>query len=117
MINAGKYNRRITIYQVLDTVDAQGFKSPTKVVILQPHAAIKSFKGSTLFLNKSDFEKAPKNFTIRYSQAVVDAYYNSDVSNRNMFIEFRNKTYRVEYLNDIDEANVELEMQAKEVMK
>ena len=32
-----------------------------------------------------------------------------------MIIEFRGKTYTIEYLNNIDEASVQLEIQAKEV--
>ena len=119
MINAGKYNRKITIYQVVVGRDAQGFQEETQNVILQPYAAVKTTRGYTIIANHSDFEKAYTNFTIRYSQAVVDAYYSADDenSNRDMFIEFRNKTYIVQYLNNIDEASVELEMQAKEVLK
>lgn len=120
MLNAGKYNRKISISQVQTVRDAQGFPVEAEVVILQPYASIKTTKGYTLIANNSDFEKATTNFTIRYSQTVVDAYYNaanSEKSNRDMFIQFRNKKYIVQYLNNIDEANVELEMQAREVMK
>lgn len=117
MLNAGKYNRKITIYQIVTGKDSQGFQQNTEVTVLQPYASIKSFKGSTLYVNHSDFEKAPKNFTIRYSQTVVDAYYNSDDSNREMFIDYGGKTYKVVYMNNVDEAFVELEMQAVEVLK
>ena len=34
-----------------------------------------------------------------------------------MFIEYNSKIYSIEYLNNIDEANVELEIQAKLVKK
>ena len=34
-----------------------------------------------------------------------------------MTIEFNSKVYTIEYLNNIDEENVELEIQAKEVTK
>ena len=34
-----------------------------------------------------------------------------------MLIEFNSKTYTIEYLNNIDEENIELEIQAKEVTK
>lgn len=117
MLNAGKYNRKIEIYQIQRTRDAQGFQSDTEVLILSPYASVKTTKGYTLIANNSDFEKAMTNFTIRYSQAVHDAYYDAADSNREMFIKFRNKKYSIQYLNNIDEANVELEMQAKEVMK
>lgn len=116
-IDAGKYNRKITIYQVVETGDSQGFPIETKVVVLEPYANVRTTKGFTLIANKSDFEKAYTNFTIRYSQTVENAYYNSQNSNRDMLVAFKNKTYSVQYLNNVDEANVEIEMQCKEVMK
>lgn len=117
MINAGKYNKKITIYQVKETTDSQGFPITNEEIILKPYASVKTTKGFTLIANNSDFEKAYTNFTIRYSQTVIDAYYNSQTSNRDMLIAFNNKIFSVQYLNNIDEMNVEIEMQCKEVMK
>lgn len=117
MLNAGKYNRRITIYQIVPGRDAQGFQTNTRQVVLQPYAAVKTTKGFTLIANNSDFEKAYTNFTIRYSETVVNAYYSADDSNRDMRIDFNGKSYKVVYLNNVDEMNTEIEMQAKEVMK
>lgn len=117
MFNAGKYNRKITIYQVVRGKDAQGFETDTKTVVLQPYAAVKTTRGFTLIINNSDFEKAYTNFTIRYSATVVNAYYSAEDSNRDLLIDFNGISYKVVYLNNIDEANVELEMQAKEVLK
>lgn len=106
MTNAGKYNRRITIYSVVVTEDNQGFPIETKTVVLQPYANVKTTKGMTLIVNNSDFEKALTNFTIRYPHTPI---------NRDMLIEFRGKTYTIQYLNNVNEANIELEIQAKEV--
>lgn len=106
MINAGKYNKRITIYQVTRETDAQGFQKTVKTTILRPYAAVKTTKGFTLIANNSDFEKAYTNFTIRYPKTTIT---------RDMLIEFAGKTYSIEYLNNVDENGVELEMQAKEV--
>ena len=116
-IDAGKYDKKITIYQVIETEDSQGFPIESTVVVLEPYASVKTTRGFTLIANDSDFEKAYTNFTIRYSQTVENAYYNSQNSNRDMLVAFKNKTFKVEYLNNIDEANVEIEMQCKEVMK
>ena len=44
MTNAGKYNRRITIYSVVVTEDNQGFPIETKTVVLQPYANVKTKK-------------------------------------------------------------------------
>lgn len=106
MINAGKYNRKISIYSVETVTNARGFQEEQKTLILSPHASVKTTKGFTLIANNSDFEKAYTNFTIRYPKTTIT---------RDMLIEFRGKTYSIQYLNNINEANVELEIQAKEV--
>lgn len=106
MINAGKYNHKINIYQVVIRKDAQGFKTETKTLILSPYASVKTTKGMTIIKNNSDFEKALTNFTIRYPKTAIT---------RDMIIEFRNKVYEIQYLNNINEECVELEMQCKEV--
>ena len=106
-INAGKYNRKIVIYKVVEGKDADGFPVNTETVILTTYADVKTMRGYTLLINDSDFEKAYTNFTIRYpSQTVIT---------RDMLISFRGKIYEIQYINNIDEANVELEIQAKEI--
>ena len=114
-VNAGKYNRRIVIYEIVEGIDSAGFPANVESEILTTYAEVKTLRGYTLITNNSDFDKAYVNFTIRYSQTVYDAYYNSNNSNRDVLIKFRGKDYRIEYLNNIDFANVELELQAKEV--
>lgn len=107
MINAGKYNRKISIYSVEIITNPRGFQTEQKTLVLSPYASVKTTKGFTLIANNSDFEKAYTNFTIRYPKTVTIT--------REMLIEFRGKTYSIQYLNNIDQANVELEIQAKEV--
>ena len=106
ILNAGKYNRQIVIYQVTEGKDADGFPANTETVILTTYASVQTTRGYTLLINDSDFEKAYTNFTIRYPVTPIT---------RDMLIRFRGKTYTIEYLNNIDEANVELEIQAKEI--
>ncbi len=108
MINAGKYNKKITIYEVVMVSDEDGFQHPEKSIILQPHAYVRTTKGYTIIANNSDFEKAYTNFTIRYPKVKIT---------RDMLIDFKDKTYTIQYLNNIDENNIELEIQAKEVTK
>ena len=117
MLNPGDYSKKISIYKVATKDDSAGFKNPEDTLVLTTWAKVKTTKGFTLIASNSDFEKAYVNFTIRYSQKVVDAYYDSETSNRDLLIQFRNKTYTIEYFNNVDEANVELELQAKEVLK
>jgi head-tail adaptor len=108
MINAGKYNHRIQIYQTEITEDNQGFQTVSRIEppVLETYASIKTTRGMTLIANDTDFEKAYTNFTIRFPVTQIT---------RDMIIAFRNKTYTIEYLNNVDEASVELEIQAKEV--
>jgi len=108
MINAGKYNHKIAIYQTEIIEDEQGFQTVSLVQppILEPYANVKTTRGMTLIVNNTDFEKAYTNFTIRFPVTQIT---------RDMRIVFRGKTYTIEYLNNVDEANVELEIQAKEV--
>lgn len=106
MINAGKYNHKIKIVRVIKGKDSAGFPVDTQQVVLEPWAHIKTTRGFTLIVNNTDFEKAFTNFTIRYPVTEI---------NRDMLILFRGKTYEIQYLNNVDEANIELEIQAKEV--
>lgn len=106
MINAGKYNKKINIYQEQTVKDSAGFQHKVKTLVLSPYAYVKTTRGMTIIVNNSDFEKAYTNFTIRYPKTPIT---------RDMTIEFRGKVYTIQYINNIDEANVELELQCKEV--
>ena len=108
MINAGDYNRKISIYKIVISEDDAGFKTKTKSIILSTYAKVKTTKGFTLIANNTDFEKAYTNFTIRYPKVKIT---------RDMMIEYKDKTYSIEYLNNVDEKNIELEIQAKVVEK
>lgn len=116
MINPGDYNKEISIYRIIKKEDDAGFETKENQIILSTFAKIKTTKGFTLIANNSDFEKAYTNFTIRYSKKVEDCYY-SEETNRKMYVDFKGKKYKLEYLNNVDEANVELEMQCKRVDK
>lgn len=106
MINAGKYNHRIKIVSEGGGVDADGFPIEGETTVLETWANVKTTRGYTLIANDSDFEKAFTRFTIRYPQTEIS---------RKMFVLFKDKKYSIEYLNNVDEANTELEIQAKEV--
>lgn len=106
MMNAGKYNKRIKIYKVEMTKTKNGFPIKEKTLVLEPYASVKTTRGMTLITSGTDFEKAYTNFTIRFPKTEI---------NRDMIIEFNRKEYTIEYLNNVDESDVELEIQAKEV--
>ena len=108
MINSGDYKHKISIYQEVEKEDGAGFKVKSKSIILTTRAKIKTTKGFTLLASNTDFEQAYTNFTIRFPKAEIT---------RDMLIEYKGKTYTIEYLNNIDERNIELEIQAKVVVK
>lgn len=108
MINAGEYNKRISIFTETEIEDDAGFKVKSKSIILNAWAKVKTTRGFTLIKDNTDFEKAYTNFTIRYPKKEIT---------RDMLIEYNGKTYTIEYLNNVDENNVELEIQAKVVVK
>ena len=109
MINSGKYNKKITIVKIDEEFDKAGFKvPPVETVIFNKWASVKTTKGYTLIQNNSDFEKAYTNFTIRFPNVEIT---------RDMFVKYAEKIYSIEYLNNIDEKGIELEIQAKVVKK
>lgn len=108
MINAGKYNKKIKIVKISTVEDNDGFVQENTSVIAIMWASVKTTRGYTLIANDTDFEKAYTNFTIRYPRTNIT---------RDMFIEFKNERYSIEYLNNINEENIELEIQAKKVVK
>ena len=106
MRNAGKYNKRIQIYQVTKGKDAAGFPADVETLVLTVYAEVKTTKGFTLIVNNTDFEKALTRFTIRYPKTVITY---------DMIVKYRSKSYSIEYINNVDEANEELELQCKEI--
>lgn len=107
MMNAGRFDHRIRIVKAVKTYDKDGLPITSRETILEPYASVKTTKGWTLISNNSDFEAATTNFTIRYPGTVV--------IDRDMLIEYAGKTYTIEYLNNVDEANTALEIQARMV--
>ena len=107
MIDAGKYKYRITIIQEYSEKDADGFVDDTPQVVLKPFAEVKTTRGMTLIANGSDFEKAFTRFVFRYPATTKIT--------RKMFVLFREKKYSIEYINNVDEAFIEMELQCKEV--
>lgn len=107
MINAGSFDKRIRIVREVKTTDKDGFPASVRETVLEPYASVKTTRGWTLIASGSDFEAATTNFTIRYPGSVsID---------RDMLIEYGGKTYTIQYLNNVNEANSMLEIQAKEV--
>lgn len=107
MINAGKYSHRIQIVRPKVGHDAEGFPTTVDEPVLEAYASVRTTSGYTLIKSGTSFEAATTNFTIRYPlETKID---------RDMVVLFDGRRYEIQYLNNVDYANVELEIQAKEV--
>lgn len=107
MINAGKYSHRIQIVRPKVSHDAEGFPTTVDEPVLEACASVRTTSGYTLIKSGTSFEAATTNFTIRYPpKTKID---------RDMVVLFDGRRYEIQYLNSVDCANVELEIQAKEV--
>lgn len=107
MINAGKYKHLIQIVKPKVSHDADGFPVTVDEPVLEAYASVRTTSGYTLIKSGTSFESATTNFTIRYPPATkID---------RDMVVLFDGRRYEIQYLNNIDYANTELEIQAKEV--
>lgn len=107
MIDAGKYSHRIQIVKPRVSHDAEGFPATVDEPVLEAYASVRTTSGYTLIKSGTSFEAATTNFTIRYPPATrID---------RDMAVLFDERRYEIQYLNNIDYANTELEMQCREV--
>lgn len=106
MINAGKYKHLIQIVKPKVSHDAEGFPNTVDEPVLEAYASVRTTSGYTLIKSGTSFEAATTNFTIRYPPTKID---------RDMVVLFDGRRYEIQYLNNIDYANVELEMQCREV--
>ena len=105
MINAGKYDHRIQIVKPKVSHDAEGFPTTVDEPVLDAYASVRTTSGYTLIKSGTSFEAATTNFTIRYPPTTgID---------RDMVVLFDGRRYGIQYLNNIDYANTELEIQAK----
>jgi SPP1 family predicted phage head-tail adaptor len=108
MINAGKYSHRIKIVRPKVSHDAEGFPTTVDEPVLEAYASVRTTSGYTLIKSGTSFEAATTNFTIRYPRKTkID---------RDMVVLFDGRRYEIQYLNNVDYANVELEIQAKLVV-
>ena len=106
MINAGDFNRRITIVRRTKTTNNNGFDTFTETEVCKAWAKVNTTKGYTLVASGSNFEDATTGLVIRQPRVAID---------RKDIVKFASKEWRIRYLNVIDEANKFVELQVEEV--
>lgn len=106
MINAGDFNRRITIVRRTNTTDSDGFNTFTEAEVCKAWAKINTTKGFTLIAQGSSFEDATTRMLIRWSSTEI---LNTDI------VKYNGKEWRIRYQNNIDQLNKFIELQVEEV--
>lgn len=105
-MNAGKYNKKIGIWTSRIETETGYQQRVPLALVMTAFADVKTTRGMTLIAAGSDFEKAYTNFTIRRPKAEIT---------RRHLVRYQSKTYSIEYINNINEEGVELELQCKEI--
>lgn len=105
-INPGDFKHKISIYNVFQVEDSEGFQTEELSLSLIAYAFIKTTRGFTMIKNGTKFDEAYTNFTIRHTAVPIE---------RGMVILYNNRRYEIQYVNNIDHSDVLIELQAKEV--
>lgn len=108
MINAGKYNKKITILRTVRTPDASGFKSDVDKLIGAYWAEVRNMSGTTVIRLGSDWEQATTRFVMRVPAEEIK---------RNDTVTYDGRRWRILYVRNVNEQGAELELQCEEVTK
>jgi hypothetical protein len=112
MGDPSKYTREIEIFTVEIEKGKAGNKKYTPNFFEKCWANIKTTKAHTLFMKNSNYEKAYTRFLVPYFKELMDAYYEgTENSNRAMWIKFEDYNYVVQYLHDVDNMHIEIEIE------
>lgn len=106
MINAGDFNKRISIVRRTYTEDGDGFRVVSETEVCKAWAKINTTKGYTLVASGSNFENATTRMLIRHPNTEI---------NRKDIVLYRGKEWNIRYLNNIDQADKFVELQVEEV--
>ena len=96
-IDAGLLNKKIVIKKKSKVQDPEtGFVSETEVEVRRCWASIKNTSGKEVFQSTRDFSETKTRFLVRWTRTPIT---------KDMFIEFHNQTYEINYTNNYGENN------------
>lgn len=104
--NPGELNRKITLQSKTDTTDANGYDKPTWADVKTVWAAIKTTGSREFYAAQKQNAEITAVFKIRYG-TVVDTQ---------MRIRYGSRIFEILGTNNVNEANIELQISAKEVV-
>lgn len=105
MINAGEFNKKIDILRHSKITDAEGFYTIETVKICSAWAKINTTRGYTLIQSGTNFEQATTAFLIRKPSVEIK---------RKDVVLFNGVEWSIDYLNNIDEQDIFVELQCKQ---
>ena len=105
-MEAGKLNRRISIQSKVITADADGYPTETWTTVNSPMANIITTGGKEFYAAQKLNAETSCLFCIRYQTGVT-------VKNR---VLYGTRTFDILSVNNVNEANVELQISAKELV-
>lgn len=105
-MNPGDLNRKIIIQKCVTHVDEEGYHKEVWEEVASPWAKIKNLHGSVFFNAQAVHSKASCTMTVRYRKEL----------DTTMRILYNNKTYKILYVDDINEAHKYIEIMCEVVM-
>ncbi len=98
--NTGDFNKKIKIQESTPVTNENGFTTSTWNDILNPYSKVENTSGNRFFgANKDDIKNVSK-FIIRYRSVLNNKKWDE------LQVVYKNVTYKVNYINNIDEKNV-----------
>lgn len=106
-VKIGELNKRISIVELVEGQDEEGFPldEPIPNEIYKAWAKISNRSGSEIFQSNSDYSKKTTRFLMRYRPGIKEEYK----------IIYNNILYDIQYLNNYNEENKWLEIIAEAV--
>lgn len=102
IVDAGKLNKRITIFQDKKVQDSEtGFVTTERKVVRQCYAQINNTSGKEVFTAGRSFSEVKKRFLIRYAPIQLDT---------TMKIEYQDNIYEINYINNYGDSNEFIEV-------
>lgn len=102
-VNPGELNKKITIFEYIETQDEDGYPVKKKNVVHSANASFKRMSGTETVKANADFTTEKVRFLIRYTIKSID---------RRMIVEYNKKEYEIEYINDYEDSHEYIEIWA-----
>ena len=94
-INPGELSKRIRIFQIVESRDADGYVTVTKPTVHACHAKFSRMSATEVVRADADMTEVKVRFLIRHTRKVIT---------RKMYVEYAGNEYEIEYVNDYNDS-------------